>query len=227
MPVVMVKSVQPALVSPPVRTIAVITIIVSTLDLLADIVLCVRFGAVVHNFCSRSAEKAVYFFYVFTVLSAIAYIVEMVDCVITIKRNQETRFLSRASKSALMLLEEIPLPICILIIYTNEPRSSLATSIVLASCVKLNALVWAIVKFTKLRFCWFFLPCTLDHGTQENVRRCFTWRLFRLCMFIVNVFHMIAVILTVINIINASDGGHTMPYCPDAEIPPVPTAKGL
>lgn len=163
------------------------------------------------------AYRATIAFFFFVGLSAIIYVIEWIDSIITLKNNQETRWLCRLSKSANLVFEEVPLPLCLLIIFYNEPRMSLANPAMIASCIKLVALVWGIVKFIKLKFFWFCLPCTMDHGFKENCRRCWTPKLLRIIMLIVNICHILAIVLTIINICNTSGGGKAMP---EHEYPP-------
>lgn len=105
----------------------------------------------------------------------------MVDVCLTLKNDEENKFYARLAKSMVLALEEVPLPLLLFIIWcpilspspplrqegglsdrTHEPRMSLAQPCLIASCIKLVALVWGIVKFAKLKFCWsnlsFILP---------------------------------------------------------------------
>lgn len=87
------------------------------------------------------------------------------------------------------------------------------------SAIKFVSLTWGIIKFIKLKFCWFFYPCNGGHGYNENVRRCFTFNLYRVAMIVVNVCHVISIALCVINICIAS--GAAKPFSPK-DYPPCP-----
>lgn len=193
----------------PVRVVAMVSLLTATLDLMGDIIMCIRFGKVFQSFGCTARNAAVTFF-VFVGFSCVVYIIEWVDCVVTVKNNQETRWLCRLSRSLYLTLEEIPLPICLMVIYQNEPRTSLANPAMIASAIKLVALLWLIVKFIKMKFCWFCLPCILDHGFDENVRRCLTLKWWRIAMLFVNVCLVAAILITFVNIIITSGGGKTL-----------------
>lgn len=122
---------------------------------------------------------------------------------------QETRWLSRLSKSLCLTCEEVPLPICLLIIFTTEPghRGNMAGPVKFGAAIKFIALTWGIVKFIKLKFCWFFYPCNGGHGYHENVRRCFKFTLYRVAMIIVNICHVVSICLCVINMMIATGAG--------------------
>lgn len=101
--------------------------------------------------------------------------------------------------------------ICMLIIVSYQPNKGLTNPGLLVSCIKMIALIWGIVKFVKIRFCWFFMPCCYGHGFYENTNRCCTFTLYRTVMLIVNIFHIIAIILVFFNIILYGQGGTTTP----------------
>lgn len=102
--------------APPVRIIAVITLICTTLDVFADIVMCIKLSAIIGDFKSKHAISATYCYYLFTAISVVIYIVEVVDIIITLKKNRENRILTPLVKSLIIVLEEVPLPTCLLII---------------------------------------------------------------------------------------------------------------
>lgn len=164
-----------------------------------------------------TAYRATCAFFFFVAISAGIYIVEVIDSIVTLKNNQETRWLCKLSRSLQLVFEEVPLPLCLLIIVLNEPRKGIANPAMVASCIKLVALVWGIVKFIKMKFCWFCLPCTMDHGFYENCHRCWTPKLIRVVMLFVNLCHAAAIALTIINIIVSSKGSKVMP---EHEYPP-------
>lgn len=197
--------------APPLRVIAIITLFASTLDLLADFLLCSRIIEVLPNFQSGIARAAGYGFCFFTVVSVFVYVMEMTDVCLTLKNDFENVFFARLAKSLVVAAEEVPLPTCLYILFRNEPRLSLANPVYLASLIKLVALTWGIVKFTKLRFFWCCLPLNPKHDTRENFRRCFHFTLYRITMLFVNICHIIAITLVIINIINASQGGRRIP----------------
>lgn len=72
--------------------------------------------------------------------------------------------------------------------------------------IKLSALLIGVLKFAKMRFCWFFYPCR-SGNSEENIQRCFTFTWYRAAMIFVNVCHAIAITLCVITLILASTGG--------------------
>uniref|UniRef100_A0A915JN78 Uncharacterized protein n=1 Tax=Romanomermis culicivorax TaxID=13658 RepID=A0A915JN78_ROMCU len=197
--------------APPVRIVAIITLITTTLDLLADIIMAIKLNDIFRPF-TCSAFHATIFFFIFAAVSAVIYVIEWVDCIVTLKNNQETRWLCKLSRSLAIVFEEIPLPLCMLIIYCNQPSMSLAQPGLFVSIIKLIALTWGIVKFIKIRFCWFFMPCCLDHGYDENVRRCFNFTVYRVVMLAVNICHVIAIVLTIINIVIYGRGGQQTPF---------------
>ncbi|EYB87113.1 hypothetical protein Y032_0268g795 [Ancylostoma ceylanicum] len=60
----------------------------------------------------------------------------------------------------------VPLPLLMNVLFTNEPRLSLAGPVFFGSCIKLVALTWGLVKFTKLRFFWPCLPLNPKHDVR-------------------------------------------------------------
>lgn len=84
---------------------------------------------------------------------------------------------------------------------------SIANPMHIASWIKLITLSWGIIKFTKLRFFWPFLPLNPKHDYQENVRRCFQLNLYRITMIIVNMFHLFAILIVILNIVMSGNGG--------------------
>jgi hypothetical protein len=77
----------------------------------------------------------------------------------------------------------------------------------IASWIKLVALTWGIIKFTKLRFFWCCLPLNPKHETRENLRRCFQLTQYRLAMIFINCCHIFAIFIVIMNIIASSKGG--------------------
>lgn len=205
----------------PVRVVSLVSLLTATLDLFGDIIMCIRFGDVFQSFGCIARNAAICYF-VFVGFSIVVYIIEWVDCIVTFIQNQETRWLCKLSRSLYLALEEIPLPLCLLTIYRNEPRTALANPAMIASAIKLVALLWLIVKFVKMKFCWFCLPCILDHGLDENVRRCFTMKWWRVAMFFVNVCLIVAIVLSVVNIAMTSSGGKILS---EADYPPCYATK--
>ncbi|CAI4226984.1 unnamed protein product [Auanema sp. JU1783] len=193
--------------APPVRVIAVVTLLTSTLDLMADFLVCSRIAEFLSNFQSQTAIYAAYGYFFFTALSVFVYVFEMIDVCKTLKHDEENIFYARLAKSLVLALEEVPCPSFLNILFTNEPRLSLANPVFFSSCIKLVALSWGIIKFTKLRFFWPCLPLNPKHDTRENVRRCFTFTLYRCCMIFVNICHILAIFLVIKNIIASKDGG--------------------
>ncbi|KAF8383256.1 hypothetical protein PRIPAC_72398 [Pristionchus pacificus] len=163
--------------APPLRVIAVVTLFASTLDLMADFLLCSR------------------------------YVFEMIDVCLTLKYEVENVFYARLAKSLVLAAEEVPLPSLLYILFTNEPRLSLAQPVFISSWIKLVALTWGIVKFTKLRFCWPCLPLNPKHDFRENLRRMVSLTLYRVCMIIVNSCHILAIVIVIKNLIASSAGG--------------------
>ncbi|ULT82983.1 hypothetical protein L3Y34_012307 [Caenorhabditis briggsae] len=131
----------------------------------------------------------------------------MIDVCKTLKYEEENVFYARLAKSLVLALEEVPLPTLMNILFTNEPRLSLASTCYLSSCIKLVALTWGIVKFVKLRFFWPCLPLNPKHDARENVRRCFTFTAYRICMIIVNICHILAIVIVIKNIMASGAGG--------------------
>ncbi|CAI2357382.1 unnamed protein product [Caenorhabditis sp. 36 PRJEB53466] len=193
--------------APPVRVIAVVTLIASTLDVLADLLVCNRIAEYLGNFQSEIAIYAAYGYFFFTGISLFVYLFEMIDVCKTLKYDEENVFYARLAKSLVLVLEEVPLPSLMNILFTNEPRLSLASPVYFASWIKLVALTWGLVKFTKLRFFWPCLPLNPKHDAKENVRRCFTFTLYRICMVIVNICHILAIYIVIMNIIASGSGG--------------------
>uniref|UniRef100_A0A1I8AV12 TLC domain-containing protein n=1 Tax=Steinernema glaseri TaxID=37863 RepID=A0A1I8AV12_9BILA len=197
--------------APPLRIIAIITLFASTLDLMADFLLCSRIAQYLHNFQSEVAVWAAYGYFIFTAISVMVYVLEMTDVCLTLKNDVEDVFFARLAKSMVLAAEEVPLPGFLHILFTHEPRLSLANPVYIGSWIKLIALTWGIVKFTKLRFFWPCLPLNPKHDTRENVRRCFTLTFYRMAMIIVNLCHFFAIFLVVQNLIAASKGGKPIP----------------
>jgi len=197
--------------APPARVIALITLLASTLDLFADVILAIYLGKELTKAPPFGCvgKRATYAYFFFTGITGLVYVVEFIDCVTTLKNNQETRWLSRLSKSLCLTCEEVPLPICLLIIFTTEPghRGNMAGPVKFGAAIKFIALTWGIVKFIKLKFCWPFYPCNGGHGYHENVRRCFKFTLYRVAMIIVNICHVVSICLCVINMMIATGAG--------------------
>lgn len=193
--------------APPVRVVAIITLFASTLDLFADMLLCHKLYTTLDHFCTHVAYNAAICYFVFTGISVAVYACEMADVFITLKYDEEKPFYARLAKSMMIVFEEVPLPLILCIIFTNEPHQKLANPAMIASCVKFVALVWGIVKFMKLKFCWPFQPCCQGHGWNENVRRCCMPTCYKICMCIVNICHLLSIIICFNNIIQASHGG--------------------
>uniref|UniRef100_A0AC34Q8T8 Uncharacterized protein n=1 Tax=Panagrolaimus sp. JU765 TaxID=591449 RepID=A0AC34Q8T8_9BILA len=152
--------------APPVRVIAAVTLFASTLDLLADFLLCARIYEFLPNFLTTTAVRCAYGYFLFTGISVIVYIFEMVDVCLTLKNDEEDIFYSRLAKSLVLTLEEVPLPTFLYILFTTEPRLSLANPVHISSWIKLITLTWGIVKFTKLRFFWPLLPLNPKHDRE-------------------------------------------------------------
>uniref|UniRef100_A0A914C8H9 Uncharacterized protein n=1 Tax=Acrobeloides nanus TaxID=290746 RepID=A0A914C8H9_9BILA len=193
--------------APPVRVIAVITLFASTLDLMADFLICARIAEFIHNFQSDLARIAAYGYFFFTGVSILVYIFEMTDVCLTLKNDEESVFWARLAKSLVLCCEEVPLPGLLYILFTNEPRLSLANPVFIGSWIKLIALTWGIVKFTKLRFFWPCLPLNPKHTSRENIRRCFTFTPYRIAMVVVNICHIFAIFIVINNLIASSKGG--------------------
>ncbi|KAK5968715.1 hypothetical protein GCK32_000319 [Trichostrongylus colubriformis] len=193
--------------APPVMVVAVVTLFASTLDLMADFLVCSRIAEFLGNFHSRVAVVAAYGYFFFTGVSIFVYIFEMVDVCQTLKYEEENVFYARLAKSLVLALEEVPLPALLNVLFTSEPRLSLAGPVFFGSCIKLVALTWGLVKFTKLRFFWPCLPLNPKHSYRENVRRCFTLNLYRCTMIVVNICHLLAIFIVTRNIMASKDGG--------------------
>uniref|UniRef100_A0A0N4ZQD1 Ion_trans domain-containing protein n=1 Tax=Parastrongyloides trichosuri TaxID=131310 RepID=A0A0N4ZQD1_PARTI len=193
--------------APPIKIVAVVSLVASTLDLLADFLMCAKIAEFMDNFQSETAFKAANGFFLFTGISILVYIFEMTDICLTLKNEVEDVHMARLAKSMVLAFEEVPLPILLNIMYTNEPRMSLSNTVNIGSWIKLVALVWGLVKFTKLRFLWCCLPINPKHDIRENVRRCFQFSLYRVVMIIVNFCHFTAIFICVINIVDSSRGG--------------------
>jgi len=191
-------------IAPPVRVIAIITLLCSTLDVFADIVMSIKLSTLVKDFNAPDSIRATYCYFLFTAISVIIYIIEVIDIIITLKNNQENRILTPLVKSLIIVFEEVPLPVCLLIIYSNEATVTLANPMLVISCIKLVTLTWGILKFMKIKFCWLCLPCLLDHGMRENVRRCFSVSFHKFAMIVVNICHAIAITVCLMNIIISS-----------------------
>uniref|UniRef100_A0A914USL3 Uncharacterized protein n=1 Tax=Plectus sambesii TaxID=2011161 RepID=A0A914USL3_9BILA len=101
----------------------------------------------------------------------------------------------------------VPLPALLYVLFTNEPRLSIANPVLIASWIKLVALTWGLIKFTKLRFFWPCLPLNPKHETRENFRRCFQFTPYRLAMIFINICHGLAIFIVINNIIVSSKGG--------------------
>ncbi|VDN01202.1 unnamed protein product [Thelazia callipaeda] len=197
---------------PPLRVISVVTLLSSTLDLVADFLLCIKIAEFLPNFQNEVAFLAAYGYFFFTGVSVIVYVFEMSDVCLTLKNDYENIFMARLAKSLVLAAEEVPLPIFLNILFTYEPRMSIANPAYLASWIKLIALTWGIVKFTKLRFFWCCLPLNPKHDTMENFRRCFTCTLYRITMIFVNICHIIAILIVINNIVLTSKGGKRITY---------------
>ncbi|KHN72155.1 hypothetical protein Tcan_09381 [Toxocara canis] len=193
--------------APPLRIISVVTLFASTLDLMADFLICNRISEFIGNFESDVARIAAYGYFFFTGVSVFVYILEMTDVCLSLKNDYENVFFARLAKSLVLAAEEVPLPALLYVMYTHEPRSSIANPAYLASWIKLISLSWGIVKFTKLRFFWCCLPLNPKHDTRENVRRCFYFTLYRATMLFINTCHVIAIIIVIINIVESGKGG--------------------
>ncbi|EFO16098.2 hypothetical protein LOAG_12410 [Loa loa] len=193
--------------APPLRVVAVVTLFASTLDLIADFLLCSKIAEFLPNFQSDIAFLAAYGYFFFTGVSMIVYVFEMTDVCLTLKNDFENVFNARLAKSLVLAAEEVPLPILLNVLFIHEPRMSIASPAYLVSWIKLIALTWGIVKFTKLRFFWCCLPLNPKHDTTENLRRCFTLTLYRITMIFVNICHIIAIVIVIYNIVITGKGG--------------------
>lgn len=90
----------------------------------------------------------------------------MVDVCLSLKYDEENVFFARLAKSLVLVCEEVPLPLLLNVLFTTEPRLSLASPVYVSSWIKIITLTWGIVKFTKLRFFWPLLPLNPKH-TKE------------------------------------------------------------
>ncbi|MCP9264956.1 hypothetical protein DINM_020106 [Dirofilaria immitis] len=176
--------------APPLRVVAIVTLFASTLDLIADFLLCNKIGEILPNFRNDIAIIAAYGY----------FFLPMTDVCLTLKNDFENVFNARLAKSLVLAAEEVPLPILLNILFTYEPYMSIAKPACLASWIKLIALTWGIVKFVKLRFFWCCLPLNPKHDTRENLRRCFICTLYRFAMIFVNICHIIAITVVIYNI---------------------------
>ncbi|CAJ0958072.1 unnamed protein product, partial [Mesorhabditis belari] len=193
--------------APPLRVISIVTLFVATLDLLADFLVCIRISEYLENFQSRKAIYAAYGYFFFTGVSVMVYVFEVIDVCQALKYEQENIFTARLAKSLVLTLEEVPMPTLLNILFTNEPRLSLANPVFFSSWIKLVALTWGIIKFTKLRFFWPCLPCNPKHDRRENFRRMFTFTPYRVAMIIVNICHMYCIFIVTKNIMASANGG--------------------
>uniref|UniRef100_A0A915DYG3 Gustatory receptor n=1 Tax=Ditylenchus dipsaci TaxID=166011 RepID=A0A915DYG3_9BILA len=153
--------------APPVRVIAVITLFASTLDLMADFLLCARLAEFLNNFQTEIARNCAYGYFFFTGISILVYIFEMVDVCLTLKNDEEDVFFARLAKSLVLVCEEVPLPGLLWVLFSSEPRLSLANPMHISSWIKLITLSWGIIKFAKLRFFWPLLPLNPKHTYRE------------------------------------------------------------
>uniref|UniRef100_A0AC35FFQ8 Ion transport domain-containing protein n=1 Tax=Panagrolaimus sp. PS1159 TaxID=55785 RepID=A0AC35FFQ8_9BILA len=96
--------------APPATIIAAVTLFASTLDLLADFLLCARLYEFLPNFVTQIARNCAYGYFIFTGISVIVYVFEMIDVCLTLKHEQEDVFYARLAKSLVLTLEEVPLP---------------------------------------------------------------------------------------------------------------------
>uniref|UniRef100_A0AC35TKR7 Ion_trans domain-containing protein n=1 Tax=Rhabditophanes sp. KR3021 TaxID=114890 RepID=A0AC35TKR7_9BILA len=193
--------------APPVRVISVVSLLACTLDLLADFLMCAKIAQHLDNFQSDTAFKAANGFFFFTGVSVLVYIMEMTDICLTLKNDFEDMVMARVAKSLVLALEEVPLPILLNIMYSQEPRMAIAATVNLGSWIKLVALLWGLVKFTKLRFLWCCLPLNPKHDLSENTRRCFQFTFYRIVMLIINFCHFAAIAIVIVNIVDSSKGG--------------------
>ena len=148
------------------RVIAAVTLFASTLDLLADFLLCARIYEFLPHFVTDIAVKCAYGYFFFTAVSVVVYVFEMIDVCLTLKYDEENIFYARLAKSLVLTLEEVPLPSLLYILFTSEPRMSLANPVHISSWIKLITLSWGIIKFTKLRFFWPLLPLNPKHDRE-------------------------------------------------------------
>ncbi|VDM91821.1 unnamed protein product [Litomosoides sigmodontis] len=187
--------------APPLRVVAVVTLFASTLDLIADFILCSKIAEFLPNFHTDIGLLIAYGYFIFTGISAIVYVLEMTDVCLTLKNDCESIFNARLAKSLVLVTEEVPLPILLNLLITYEPRTSLTNPAHLVSWIKLISLTWGIIKFAKLRFFWCFLPLHPKHDIRENCRRCFTFTFYRITMIFVNICHVISIAIVLYNIV--------------------------
>ncbi|KAI6197789.1 hypothetical protein M3Y94_01266500 [Aphelenchoides besseyi] len=193
--------------APPLRIISIITLFASTLDLMADFLLCSRLAEFLENFQTDTAKICAYGYFFFTGVSILVYIAEMVDVFHSLKYDEENVFFARLAKSMVLVCEEVPLPLLLNILFSTEPRMSLASPMHISSWIKIITLTWGIVKFTKLRFFWPLLILNPKHEQKENIRRCFQINSYRATMIFVNIFHLLAIIIVVMNLVQSGRGG--------------------
>ncbi|RCN27650.1 hypothetical protein ANCCAN_26615 [Ancylostoma caninum] len=93
--------------APPIMVVAVVTLFASTLDLMADFLVCSRIAEFLGNFQSQIAIQAAYGYFFFTGVSVFVYIFEMVDVCQTLKYEEENVFFARLAKSMVLALEEV------------------------------------------------------------------------------------------------------------------------
>ncbi|VDL79652.1 unnamed protein product [Nippostrongylus brasiliensis] len=93
--------------APPLMVVAVVTLFASTLDLMADFLVCSRIAEFLWNFHSQIAVVAAYGYFFFTGVSVFVYIFEMVDVCQTLKYEEENVFFARLAKSLVLALEEV------------------------------------------------------------------------------------------------------------------------
>ncbi|CAJ0569286.1 unnamed protein product, partial [Mesorhabditis spiculigera] len=193
--------------APPLRVISIVTLLAATLDLLADFLVCNRIAEFLPNFQSQKAIYAAYGYFFFAGVSVIVYIFEMIDVCQSLKYEVENVYTARLAKSLVLALEEVPMPTLLNILFTNEPRLSLANPVFFSSWIKLVALTWGIIKFCKLRFFWPCLPCNPKHDRRENIRRMFTFTAYRCAMILVNICHFYCIYIVIRNIMASANGG--------------------
>ncbi|KAI6239513.1 hypothetical protein M3Y99_00569300 [Aphelenchoides fujianensis] len=193
--------------APPLRIISIITLFASTLDLMADFLLCTRLAEFLYNFQTDTATICAYGYFFFTGISILVYIAEMTDVCLSLKYDEENVFFARLAKSMVLVCEEVPLPLLLNILFSTEPRMSLANPMHISSWIKLITLSWGIVKFTKLRFFWPLLFLNPKHSKEENIRRCFHINGYRALMIFVNIFHILAIVIVVMNLLQSGRGG--------------------
>jgi len=93
--------------APPVRVIAAITLFASTLDLMADFLLCSRLAEFLHNFQTEMARNCAYAYFFFTGVSILVYIFEITDVCLTLKNDEEDVYFARLAKSMVLVCEEV------------------------------------------------------------------------------------------------------------------------